>query len=72
VCSSALHAYMASSLQFRASKINMALARMDKLVKKLMSNPEITREVICNNIKTMNSNVNEHLKVSVKRNKMKP
>ena len=29
----------ASSLQFRASKINMALARMDKLVKKLMSNP---------------------------------
>jgi hypothetical protein len=30
----------ASSLQFRASKINMALARMDKLVKKLMSNPE--------------------------------
>jgi hypothetical protein len=27
----------ASSLQFRASKINMALARMDKLVKKLMS-----------------------------------
>jgi hypothetical protein len=25
--------------QFRASKINMALARMDKLVKKLMSNP---------------------------------
>jgi hypothetical protein len=28
----------ASSLQFRASKINMALARMDKLVKKLMSN----------------------------------
>ena len=72
MCSSALHAYMASSLQFRASKINMALARMDKLVKKLMSNPEITREVICNNIKTMNSNVNEHLKVSVKRNKMKP
>ena len=46
--SSALHAYKciwhlriwASSLQFRASKINMALARMDKLVKKLMSNPE--------------------------------
>jgi hypothetical protein len=45
--SSALHAYKciwhlriwASSLQFRASKINMALARMDKLVKKLMSNP---------------------------------
>jgi len=45
--SSALHAYMAlknsgyrcSSLQFWASKINMALARMDKLVKKLMSNP---------------------------------
>ena len=31
----------ASSLQFRASKINMALARMDKLVKKLMSNPAI-------------------------------
>jgi len=29
----------ASSLQFQASKINMALARMDKLVKKLMSNP---------------------------------
>ena len=29
----------ASSLQFRASKINMALARMDKMVKKLMSNP---------------------------------
>jgi hypothetical protein len=29
----------ASSLQFRASKINMALARMDKLVKRLMSNP---------------------------------
>ena len=29
----------ASSLQFRASKINMALARMNKLVKKLMSNP---------------------------------
>ena len=29
----------ASSLQFRASKINMALARLDKLVKKLMSNP---------------------------------
>ena len=29
----------ASSLQFRASKINMALARMAKLVKKLMSNP---------------------------------
>jgi hypothetical protein len=29
----------ASSLQFLASKINMALARMDKLVKKLMSNP---------------------------------
>ena len=28
----------ASSFQFRASKINMALARMDKLVKKLMSN----------------------------------
>ena len=28
------------TLQFRASKINMALARMDKLVKKLMSNPE--------------------------------
>ena len=27
----------ASSLQFRASKINMALARLDKLVKKLMS-----------------------------------
>ena len=26
----------ASSLQFRASKINMALARMDKLVKKLL------------------------------------
>ena len=44
--SSALHAYMAlknlaSSLQFRASKINMALARMDKLVKKLMSNPAV-------------------------------
>ena len=35
----------ASSLQFRASKINMALARMDKLVKKLMLNPAIT----CNN-----------------------
>jgi hypothetical protein len=31
----------ASSLQFQASKINMALARMDKLVKKLMSNPAI-------------------------------
>ena len=31
----------ASSLQFRASKINMALARMDKLVKKLMSNPVV-------------------------------
>jgi hypothetical protein len=31
----------ASSLQFRVSKINMALARMDKLVKKLMTNPEI-------------------------------
>ena len=30
----------ASSVQFRASKINMALARMDKLVKKLMSNTE--------------------------------
>jgi hypothetical protein len=30
----------ASSLQFRASKVNMALARMDKLVKKLMSNPD--------------------------------
>ena len=29
----------ASSLQFRTSKINTALARMDKLVKKLMSNP---------------------------------
>ena len=29
----------ASNLQFRASKINMALAQMDKLVKKLMSNP---------------------------------
>ena len=29
----------ASNLQFRESKINMALARMDKLVKKLMSNP---------------------------------
>ena len=29
----------ASSLQFRASKINMTLARMEKLVKKLMSNP---------------------------------
>ena len=28
-----------SSLQFRASKINMALAWMDKLVKKLMLNP---------------------------------
>jgi hypothetical protein len=42
--SSALHAYMAlraSSLQFRASKINMALTRMDKLVKKLMLNPEL-------------------------------
>ncbi len=26
-------------LRIRASKINMALARMDKLVKKLMSNP---------------------------------
>ena len=43
--SSALHTYIchlkirASSLQFRASKINMALVRMDKLVKKLMSNP---------------------------------
>jgi hypothetical protein len=32
----------ASSLQFRASKINMALVRMDKLVKKLMSNPVIS------------------------------
>jgi hypothetical protein len=32
----------ASSLQFRASKINMALAQMDKLVKKLMSNPAFT------------------------------
>ena len=63
---------MASSLQFRASKINMAPARMDKLVKKLMSNPEITREVICNNIKTMNSNVNEQLKVSVKQKKLTP
>jgi len=31
----------ASSLQFRASKINMALAQMDKLVKMLMSNPEV-------------------------------
>ena len=30
-----------SSLQFRASKINMALARMDKLVKKLMLNPAL-------------------------------
>ena len=29
----------ASSLQFQASKINMALAWMDKLVKKLMVNP---------------------------------
>ena len=43
--SSALHTYIchlkirASSLQFWASKINMALVRMDKLVKKLMSNP---------------------------------
>jgi hypothetical protein len=34
--------YKCSSLQFRASKINMALARMDKLVKKLMSNPDMT------------------------------
>ena len=47
--SSVLHAYMAlriraSSLQFRASKINIALARMDKLVKKLMSNPAYTIE----------------------------
>jgi hypothetical protein len=32
----------ASSLQFRANKINMALARMDKLVKNLMSNPALT------------------------------
>ena len=32
----------ASSLQFRASKINMALAQIDKLVKKLMSNPDVT------------------------------
>ena len=29
----------ASNLQFRANKINMALARMDNRVKKLMSNP---------------------------------
>ena len=35
----------ASSLQFRASKINMALARMDKLVKKLMSNPALYNNV---------------------------
>jgi hypothetical protein len=49
--SSALHEYKciwhlrirASSLQFRASKINMALVRMDKLVKKLMSNPVINK-----------------------------
>ena len=32
---------LASSLQFRERKINMALARMDKLVKKLMSNPAV-------------------------------
>ena len=48
--SSALHAYVAlkkaSSLQFRASKINMALARMDKLVKKLMSNPVLGAQQI--------------------------
>jgi hypothetical protein len=36
----------ASSLQFRASKINVALARMDKLVKKLMSNPDIYSKII--------------------------
>jgi hypothetical protein len=41
------HAYIwhlrirASSLQFRANKINMALALMDNLFKKLMSNPEL-------------------------------
>ena len=31
----------ASNLQFWASKMNMALAQMDKLVKKLMSNPGV-------------------------------
>jgi hypothetical protein len=39
----------ASSLQFRASKTNMALARMDKLVKKLMSNPNMYSDLIQRN-----------------------
>jgi hypothetical protein len=34
--------FLLENLSIRASKINMALARMDKLVKKLMSNPDMT------------------------------
>jgi hypothetical protein len=45
--------------QFRASKINMALARMDKLVKKLMSNPVIySWQMVEKGIKHWNSHMN--------------
>jgi fatty-acid desaturase len=35
---------------FRASKINMALARMDKLVKKLMLNPDLSISILSTNV----------------------
>ena len=64
--SSALHAYIwhlrirASSLQFRASKINMALALMDNLFKKLMSNPELHYYTAPNRSKSYPNDMNKN------------
>ena len=55
----------ASSLQFRASKINMALARMDKLVKKLMSNPaRYNWNIVGSGVKHHKSILQSHLQNS--------